>query len=253
MAAVAHPAFPQPRDRNCKVWRFMDFSKFVNLVLSKQLWLSRADLLGDPYEGAISPFTYDLIRQQLENDERFPNQRIESSVNDLRNFFDSTRRYTFVNCWHLNRHESAAMWKLYTKSDEAVALVSTYKKLAESLDENHYVGQVTYTDYESSPIPIGNAFGPFMQKRVSFSHENEIRVVRWHPEYGEYSTEDGGHPLEPPMVDGIAAPIELARLIDAVYVSPTAPMWFFKTVGDFIKSAGLDLKVIQSSLFTSPL
>jgi hypothetical protein len=33
-----------------KVWRYMNFSRFVWMLQTKQLWLSRADLLGDPWE-----------------------------------------------------------------------------------------------------------------------------------------------------------------------------------------------------------
>src|SRR5215469_15260960 len=31
----------------------------------------------------------------------------------------------FVNSWHMNDHESAAMWKVYLKSNEGVAIQST--------------------------------------------------------------------------------------------------------------------------------
>jgi hypothetical protein len=37
-----------------RVWRYMTFSRFVWLLQNKQLWLSRADLLGDPWELAPS-------------------------------------------------------------------------------------------------------------------------------------------------------------------------------------------------------
>jgi hypothetical protein len=33
-----------------KVWRYMSFPKFAWLLQKKQLWLARADLLGDPWE-----------------------------------------------------------------------------------------------------------------------------------------------------------------------------------------------------------
>src|SRR5260370_17843608 len=37
-----------------KVWRYMSFSRFVWLLQKKQLWLSRADLLGDPWEISLA-------------------------------------------------------------------------------------------------------------------------------------------------------------------------------------------------------
>lgn len=36
------------------VWRYMSFSKFVWTIQNKRLWLSRADLLGDPWEISLS-------------------------------------------------------------------------------------------------------------------------------------------------------------------------------------------------------
>ena len=43
---------------------------------------------------------------------------------------NGSRDCTAVNCWHINEHESAAMWDLYLKSNEGIAIQSTYQKLA---------------------------------------------------------------------------------------------------------------------------
>src|SRR5229473_4973026 len=37
-----------------KVWRYMSFSRFLWLLQNKQLWLTRADLLGDPWEISLA-------------------------------------------------------------------------------------------------------------------------------------------------------------------------------------------------------
>lgn len=37
-----------------KMWRYMRFSRFLWLLQRKQLWLARADLLGDPWEIALA-------------------------------------------------------------------------------------------------------------------------------------------------------------------------------------------------------
>ena len=58
-------------------------------------------------------------------------------------------KYVAVNCWHENEHESAAMWKLYIKSVEGIAIQSTYSKLKKSFinDEIIFIGKVKYIDY----------------------------------------------------------------------------------------------------------
>ena len=37
-----------------KVWRYMSFARFLWLLQKKQLWLTRADHLGDPWEIALA-------------------------------------------------------------------------------------------------------------------------------------------------------------------------------------------------------
>lgn len=43
------------------------------------------------------------------------------------------RESVFINCWHRNQDDSAAMWALYGKSGCAVALTSTVGQLADTL------------------------------------------------------------------------------------------------------------------------
>jgi len=43
------------------VWRYMSFSKFVWTIQNKCLWLSRADLLGDPWEISLSGEQLQLV------------------------------------------------------------------------------------------------------------------------------------------------------------------------------------------------
>jgi len=44
------------------------------------------------------------------------------------------RRYVFVNPWHKNEFESAAMWKLYLKSEEGVAIRTTVERLKHAFE-----------------------------------------------------------------------------------------------------------------------
>jgi hypothetical protein len=46
-----HPCFPQPADRNIRLWRYMQVKHFAQMVERGTLWLSRSDNLGDPCEG----------------------------------------------------------------------------------------------------------------------------------------------------------------------------------------------------------
>jgi hypothetical protein len=39
--------------------------------------------------------------------------------------FDRTRHQVFANCCHINEFESAAMWQLYARMNEGVAIQSS--------------------------------------------------------------------------------------------------------------------------------
>jgi hypothetical protein len=84
----------------------------------------------------------------------------------------------------MNAHESVAMWKLYTKGLDGVAIATTVGRLKDSLqaDQRRFViGQVSYRD-EESDFNVGadveiDPLRPIFEKRLSNEHEREVRVV----------------------------------------------------------------------------
>ena len=54
MANVDHPCFRQPENKNLRLWRYMDFTKFVSLIATKKLFFCRSDRFDDPFEGSYS-------------------------------------------------------------------------------------------------------------------------------------------------------------------------------------------------------
>src|SRR5699024_12403473 len=55
-----------PTDPNTIVWKYLDLSKFVDLLLTRQLFMSRADKFEDQYEGTFSEPTFEEIRKRSE-------------------------------------------------------------------------------------------------------------------------------------------------------------------------------------------
>lgn len=49
---------------------------------------------------------------------------------------EKDKKRVFVNCWHLNEYESAAMWDLYLKNEEGVAIQTTFNRIKKSLGTN---------------------------------------------------------------------------------------------------------------------
>lgn len=248
MPAKRHSVFIAPTEQEVTIWRYLDLSKFVSMLATSSLFFSRADLLGDPLEGSFSRPTVlsrpDLIANLAKKHGAIGD--IESQSQQIAAIMSRSQqrqtKHTYVNCWHINEHESAAMWRLYSKSDEAIAIKSRYLRLVSSLDEDCYVGQVFYLDYESDAMPIGNALVPFVCKRKSFEHERELRAVTTLNPVDEKA-----------LPVGIQKRIDLDTLVEAVHVSPYSAVWFREVVVDLVQRYGLQKNVLQSNLIVDPV
>ncbi len=240
MTAQTHPVFNAPDDPNVKIWRYMDFTKYVSLLDKQALFFSRSDLLNDPHEGANS---HANIKIRSKDD--FYKDAPQSFFDQISQYTIWLRQWTYVNCWHMNEHESTAMWQLYAKTNEAVALQSTFKKLHDHLPENCHVGKVNYIDYSKDLLPDGNFFYPFVHKRKSFEHEREIRAV----------TSDWGHHNEKETNpnNGRHININLENLIEKVYIAPTAQAWFVELVERITKKYTFKFTIMPSSLDEKPI
>lgn len=246
-----HPCFIAPEDKNIKIWRYMDFTKFVSLLEEKCLFLSRVDKFEDPYEGAMSHVNSRIEPSVWENKtprEKFNHMDMSRQMSRHRQM---TRQWTYVNCWHMNNTESAAMWKLYAQTNESVAIQSTYSRLHQTLQSEAYIGMVNYIDYEKDWLPEGNGFWPYVHKRLSFEHEKELRVL-----HQDLPVNEEMNRFDHDRVNnefGKSIPIDLSVLIENVYVSPTAPHWFYNLVANVSKKYGFEFDVKQSELSKTPV
>lgn len=214
----------------------MDFTKFVSILENKCILFCRADLFDDKFEGSI-PKGNLINKDQIYSN--IPKEHRDNMINIMTEHRKKMKESTFISCWHLNEKESAAMWKLYAMTHESVAISTTYDKLVKTLSSDVYIGLVEYIDYETSTIPEGNTFWPFMFKRLSFKHESEVRAVIQTSEHQE-------HPVIP-------EPIDINELISEIYVSPNAPHWYFELIKSVAKTYGLSSPILQSSLSEEPI
>jgi hypothetical protein len=209
----------EPTDENTKLWRFMDFTKYVAMLHRRALFFTRADQLPDPFEGLYLRHAHQ--RHCTES---------RGSENDL-------RQRVCLSCWHENEHESAAMWRLYLSYEDGVALKSSPARLRAALsdtDEPLHLGVVRYLDYDKDNMPARHELDPFFCKRKSFEYEREVRVV-WR---ADAAFDQLGRYL----------PASLEQLIEEVVISPTAEVWFEDLVRSVTKKYGLDLGIAESKL-----
>lgn len=248
MPAKKHDVFKEPEDLNAVLWRYMDFTKFISLLDSKALYFANSTLLGDPFEGSLTNVNVST-RSTLYSDDPFLEERLPEIREEL-------KRYHFINCWHQNPRESAAMWKLYAQTTEAIAIKTTYSKLFDALDERCHVGEVNYVDYDIAHIPEGNPFGPFLYKRDSFKHEEEVRAIINDMSSAKNIVDGEEHyeidfSKESPR--GILVPVALSSLIVEVYIAPTAPNWFADLVKSVCALYELKAPIISSKLDARPI
>lgn len=246
----------QVPNKESKLWRFMDFTKYVSLLNTRSLFFSRADLFEDPFEGAkgIKKNKRKWDKHYLEFFEsayRNPPEGVDFNKSDREIKIEAKRlllsldegrkrdkERTFISCWHENEFESEAMWKLYTTNmKEGIAITTTYDKLYRSLNKNPSIsiGRVNYIDFENRFAGINDAF---WYKRKAFEHEKEVRAI-----IKDFSSHDEF---------GKVIPVKLNTLVDKVFVSPTSQVWFKRLVEDVTIKYGMKRNINISRMNTEP-
>ena len=136
--------FCTPPPENAVLWRYMDFTKYMSLLDKGALFFVRADKLGDPFEGSYSKINI-AMRPEL-----YKNEIPEHALQQLADFMYASRRFTMISCWHWSSYESAAMWRLYSRERDGVAIKTDFKSLSDSFtgDDSIFVGTVNYVDYK---------------------------------------------------------------------------------------------------------
>jgi hypothetical protein len=249
-----HPSSKTPANKDIRIWRYMDLAKYLAILQRRSLFFPRATLLGDPFEGS-STIPMVAMREYIAKNKAsdpfleayrdIPDEMFATIGNIAKSFVD---KY-MVSCWHMNEHESAAMWRLYLSANEGVCIQSTYKRLRSCLPKCVFIGEVNYIDYQTEWFSPQNGFNAIVHKRKSFEHERELRAVFWEmhgvPEAQPYKAK-----IEPP---GLWIDIDLPSMIETVRISPTAEPWLLGAIQEVTAKYDLHVPVTQSALAGSPL
>ncbi len=294
-------------EKEKKVWRYMDLAKFMSLLEFREIYFPRGDCFEDKLEGSYSKPTIEQLTQNIfVNLSLFGISPSYNEVRELVKLINQINRLSiFINCWHMNEYESYAMWDIYSKDGKGIAIQSTTDKIAASLDSqtlNIIAGKVHYLDFESEEfkiVPIGiknntsasslsisiNTIYAFLHKRISFSHEREMRFISSNqlsnfdlplPQelLNQVSNQANDHNLKTILeqwekllteklegmkknLPGLNVKIKpncMNDLIEKVYISPRAPKLFNESlVKRIIGRYGLSCDVRKSDLNINPL
>jgi hypothetical protein len=244
-----------------KLWRYMDLTKLLGIIAPKTLWFSHVGQFQDKYEGYVPVPSLETIQEGLgktiDKLNRFDPTEVErqkytglllSLAPNIHRANIAKRQQTrdtlYVNCWHINDYESAAMWNLYLSSSEGVAIQSTVQRLMDTFrnaDRQIHIGKVKYMDFEKSKPLFDRPLTFGLNKRMSFVHEQELRAVYLHTSETNV------------VAPGYDIPIDPEILIENVYVAPTSPSWIKPLIKSVLEKYGLKRDPIQSSLADGPV
>ncbi len=252
-----HVAFKTPED-NRKIWRYMDLTKFVDIISRNKLYFPTDDRLGDPFEGSLPKASVDYFNANLDKIftprtwELINREQAPKSFSRARR---SARRFVAISCWNMQDEESAALWKIYCGNSGGIAIQTTIGSLKKSIANEKrdiYIGEVEYIDYFSEPPSelTGDFFLKiFLYKGKSFKFENEVRAVT----ELAYAKKIGNHAKFIPGHKGYDVTIDPDLLIENLYLPPTSSKWQKKVVKSLLVKYGLKKKVRQSDLDKTPV
>lgn len=241
MMGKMHADFKEPENRNAKIWRYLDFAKYIDMLNTRALYFARVHQFSDPFEGSYLPSF--ILKPEFQHREV---RDIEKSI--VRHNAKECNKLMAVNCWHMSEHESDAMWKLYSKGNKGIAVESTFDRLKQVLGDScsaANVGMVQYLDYDSEVFHENGAISLYegvMHKRKSFEHEREVRAVIYTPK----------GICDMPVHCGFPVPVDVRALVVNVYVCPTADNCFVRRVERETQKHKCDFNVIKSSLYETP-
>ena len=262
-------------DPNAALTRYMPLSKFVGF-LCNGITCSPACRFDDPWEGHVY---FSAVVPAL------------SSRENLARLVNKAREWISISCWHYAAAESYAMWQIYGRSDDAVAVHTTIGRLkAVAMDfitqkrkgvssPLAVVTQVKYIDpkrgskpfqendifdvcFDHDQLPqdqdkqdwIGMMGGAFGVKLVAYEYEKEVRLLVL-----DENAPETMKIMTTPMPEGegvLHIPVgDLEGFLTGISVSPKAPDWFVTIVKELTRRFGVTLDKIpvkKSELFTGP-
>lgn len=229
-------------EKDTHIWRYIDFTKFVDLITSNKLFFCRSDNFEDPFEGMFRLKDYEKTKHMFQDQEL-------------------TKKFYFLNCWHINDNQSDAMWKIFLNTNNGIAIKSTVGDLIKSLDNSEdevHIGKVYYRDFEKVTFDElmfesqnrlfegrGGSVSQFNYKRISFEHEKELRL--FYIDMPIPHAIKNGIPREPITHKHID--INISELINEIVIAPFADAWFKEMIENLIKKLNLNFKITKSDLY----
>lgn len=255
------PGSARAIEDNEKLWRYMSFGKFINILLSDTIFFNRLDLFSDEQEGRLAELTKGQIEAGVTA------ELLKTSHSKiLTPFFskvlhdeeESIRALFFVNCWNQREFEDYGLWCAYANSSESVAICATLRNITNAMRSNFSVGAVEYIDYAAPPdatiLQMGFPYRPLF-KRQNFSFENEVRFFHVHHKSQAVdgtitvSQSDRSIDIKNDQLIGLPVPFLLMSVEHEVVLPRRAPTYIRDNIQSIYNLKGIELKLRTSEVF----
>lgn len=235
---------------NTVIWRYVGLDKFLDLLMTQELFFSNAAKMSDKYEGLIPKRNQDYLLKSIKNS-GLSKEDAENEKQQILEQIQSLKELTLLNCWTISQSESYALWKIYLGgSRSGVAIRTTVSKLTKAIKngndpfkEDIYISKVKYTDFIKDEPE--NRFNVITTKNKFYDYEKELRLFIFH-----YPESDGGSYPPYNLSIGRRLKVDLNELIDEIYLSPFVGKWFDKTFVDILNNVNptLSQKIKNSEI-----
>jgi nucleotide-binding universal stress UspA family protein len=265
---------------NQKLWRYMSLERLIDILSRKKLFFASLNAYAatDPFEGLLPKIALDPLVQSLSSvieneaiqkkilEERtikmFPEEHHEKikrivnkdnsddfklSVNEI---YFRVLKSTVISCWHQNKSESEAMWKLYAKDNKGIAIQTTAQNLIESIDDERvFFSEVRYVDFYDESLKntdlVVNGFISPLLKREAFDHEKEARL--FFTPIRNYNVPSETYKFEHEYID-----VDVKKMISKIYISPHIAESDIHDIKTEIQNFGINENMIVHSNLLTP-
>lgn len=217
------------------IYRIFSKKRFIQILTEKKLTLSKPKMWDDPFENMLLSSDF-------------------QSGSDTCKF--ATANSVYGQCW-TSHSETDAMWRIYSSDKLGVRVMTTPRKLLESLKkevaENHelrcYIGKVQYITedkleeaFSKVELKASNGSGiaeSLLYKRKEFEHEAEIRLI--------YVGQDGQC-----KENYFGYNIQINSLFESIMFDPRLPDDLKNSHVTEFKNLNCSLKIENSTLYNAP-
>ena len=213
------------------VFRVFSYKRLIQLFEEKKNILVKPWKWDDPFENAINKNNYFKV--------------------DGTSFQRPEQDCIFGQCWTLNNKETDALWRIYSPNKDGIRVKSTLGKLLYSLN-NHSdpssIGRIIYlkesqmeTFFQTNIRTLFlYGFLSHYYKREAFSHENEVRIMKFVFDHKMADQSLFKYEIDPyGLIDEILFD---PRMDDKVYIDAASEL----------KAMGYQKKIFKSTLYSPP-